>query len=502
MRFPACPLIVALIVFASCILNPMDTTGGKSAAQAQSAGVIRNSRRPGRRPPNKQSPTMVSVRPRVTSAQPGVPTVKVTVDRKRVPLGDEVTFTLAPASVVLDSHYVVTIYFGDGRQQRVGKTEIVYLYRATGTYTYSILVKPSDAIPRVTLAANPTPVAKESPVTFTAQLSQSYPNITYRFFFGDGNQTEWQDAPRTTHSYRSVSTYLAYVDIGAPSGSGANRLGGSTRQPVEVIAPTLPPRPVTVTLTANPRSVEVKQRATFVARADSTEPNIRYRFDFGDRSGVTAWQASPQTAHTYSSGGTYPARVDIQVQSSRSGSQTASSNPLPMEVRSPTPGPSPRPTPVLPPPTPSPSASPNASASPSTSPQPSPSVPGTPSPTPTATSSSGDGRGGTSSPSPTSSPTATPAPTPPLDGGSSDDWWKYLLAALILFAGYQGWKALQAPRPTLAPNVDPGDSKLGHDSGPLGINFQMELNPNVTDGQVAVNTDGGSLIKSERKSDG
>jgi hypothetical protein len=77
-----------------------------------------------------------------------------------------------------------------------------------------------------------------------------------------------------------------------------------------------------------------------------------------------------------------------------------------------------------------------------------------------------------------------------------------LLAALILFAGYQGWTAFFAPRPTLVPKVDPGDSQLGHESGPLGINFQMELNPNVTDGQVAVNTDGGSLIKSERKSDG
>jgi PKD domain len=468
MRVPTCPLIVGLTLFASCILSPMSTAGQTSAVNAQSTGAIRNPRRPGRRPPGKQSPSMVNIRPRVTSPQPGLPTVKVTVDRKRVPLGDEVTFTLAPASVVLDSHYVITIYFGDGIQQRVRQTEIVYLYRATGTYTYSILVKPSDTIPRVTLAASPTRVATERPVTFTAQLSQSYPNIRYRFFFGDGNQTEWQDAPRTMHSYRSANTYLAYVDIGPPSGSGVNRLGGSPRQSVQVIAS----RPVAVTLTANPTSVEVKQRAVFVARADPTEPNIKYRFDFGDRSGVTAWQASPRTAHTYSSAGTYPARVDIQVQGIRSGPQTASSKPLSMEVRSPAQRPPPRPTPAPP------IASPTI---PSPSPTASPTIP---------------------SPSPTASPTATPTTNSPLDGGSSDDWWKYLLLVLILFAGYQGWKALHAPRPTLVPKVDPGDSQLGHKSGPLGINFQMELNPNLTDGQVAVNTDGGSLIKSERKSDG
>jgi hypothetical protein len=77
-----------------------------------------------------------------------------------------------------------------------------------------------------------------------------------------------------------------------------------------------------------------------------------------------------------------------------------------------------------------------------------------------------------------------------------------LLLALILFAGYQGWRAFYAPRPILVSNPDPGDSQLGRGSGPLGINFQMELNPNATDGQVAVNTDGGSLIKSERESNG
>ena len=116
-----------------------------------------------------------------------------------------------------------------------------------------------------------------------------------------------------------------------------------------------------------------------------------------------------------------------------------------------------------------------------------------------------NGGGGTASPSPTSSSTVSPTPpTPPSVGGSlSGDWWKYLLlVALIPFVGYQGWKALYAPRPTLVSNADQGDSQLGRGSGPLGINFQMELNPNVTDGQVAVNTDGGSLIKSERESDG
>ena len=77
-----------------------------------------------------------------------------------------------------------------------------------------------------------------------------------------------------------------------------------------------------------------------------------------------------------------------------------------------------------------------------------------------------------------------------------------LVAALILLGGYQGWKYFFAPTPTLEPHIDPGDAALGTEGGPLGINFQMELDPNVTDGEFKVDTNEGSLIKSERKSDG
>jgi hypothetical protein len=77
-----------------------------------------------------------------------------------------------------------------------------------------------------------------------------------------------------------------------------------------------------------------------------------------------------------------------------------------------------------------------------------------------------------------------------------------LVAALILFGGYQGWKYFFALTPTLDPHVDPGVSALGTEGGPLAINFQMELDPDVTDGQFTVDTNEGSLIKSERKSDG
>jgi hypothetical protein len=69
-------------------------------------------------------------------------------------------------------------------------------------------------------------------------------------------------------------------------------------------------------------------------------------------------------------------------------------------------------------------------------------------------------------------------------------------------AGYQGWKYFYGPRPTLVPMIDPGVSTLGQEGGPLAINFQVELDPSVTKGHFTVDPAEGTLIKSERKSDG
>lgn len=604
MRIPACPLVLALIALVSCVPNITGATGQMSVARARSAEVASVSRAQQRHRPIRQSPQTVNVRPRIATPQPGVPTVKVTVDRNRVPLGDLVTFTLTPASVVMNSRYKVTLYFGDGAHQVMRQTELDHLYRKPGDYTYSILVEPSGsptptptpAIPGVKLSARPTSVEINRPVDFAAQLSHSYPNIKYRFVFTDGSQTDWRDSPQTTHSYRSPGSYQAYVDIGLGNSGSVKQVGGSPRQAIEVTSP--PPRTIAVDLTADRVTVQAKDEVGFFARVDSTEPNVRYRFDFGDRSGSTDWQASPRTKHVYSSSGSYPARVDVRVMNSRSDSQTASSKPLSIKVEPaplpgvdlsvtprsipaglpvyfnatadsansktryrfnfgdgsppsawketreathvyslagdypafveigsassgpigamaasdkkrvqvlpfiPVPPATPTPSPSGPTPSPEPSVSPAPTGSESSSPNASPSIAQTPSPSPDGSGSPLNGRV-TSSPSPTSSPTGTPTPNPtPNGGGSSNNWWKYLLAALILFGGYQGWKYLYAPRPTLVPNLDPGVSGLGAEGGPLSINFQMELDPNVTDGQFTVDTTEGSLIKSERKSDG
>jgi hypothetical protein len=154
-------------------------------------------------------------------------------------------------------------------------------------------------------------------------------------------------------------------------------------------------------------------------------------------------------------------------------------------------------------------ASPNASPSPAGTATPSNSPGSSPSPSASITPLASPNASPTipaitsTSPSPTTSPSVSPSPSPSPDSGSRDDWWKYLLlAALVLVGGYQGWKYFYAPRPTLEPRPDPGVAALGAEGGPLGINFQMELDPNVSDGEFSIDTNEQTLIKSERKSNG
>jgi PKD repeat protein len=609
MQILACPLLLALFAFLSSVPNTPGATMQIRRAHWPSAKVTQVSRAQKKDRFVRQSPQTVNVRPRVAASQPGVPAVKATVDRNRVRLGELVTFTLSPASVVLDPRYIVTIFFGDRKQQPVLQARFSHLYTESGTFTYSILVKASKApaqIPEVKLSATPTSVKPDSLVNFKAELSHDYPNIKYRFVFADGSQTDWQDNQVATHIYRSPGTYPAYVDIGLGNGRSAKQVGGSLRRVIEVTSPRL--ATIAVQLTADRLTVAAKDAVTFLARVDPTVPDIKYRFNFGDRSRSTVWQTSSRIAHVYSSAGTYRAAVEVRVTNSRSGQQSASSTPLSIKVEPEQPpigvdlfvapqsvaaglpvfvrataksansqtryrfnfgdGSPPsawqeareethiyslagtyaafveigRPgdeTNVIassarkqvrvttgiigtlggstPTPQPSASPSPNGSASPSNSPGPSPSPNGSATPfgslneSPTVTVTSTPQIGSTplggemNSPSPggSPSPSATESPSPPADSGLRDNWWKYVLvAALILFGGYQGWKYFFVPGATLEPHVDPGVAALGTEGGPLAINFQMELDPDVTDGQFTVDTTEGSLIKSERKSDG
>lgn len=520
-----------------------------------------------------QQPATVDVRPRVTTSTPGLPTVNVTVDRQRVPLGDLVTFTLSPASVVLNPQYIVTLDFGDRDKTRDRKAVIAHLYRAPGNYRYSVSVSSvigpfKPKVLQVKLSATPLSATIRQTVNFRAELSENYPSIKYRFVFADGWQTAWQDAPQTTHEYISPKTYLAYVDIGtAGAGRSIERIGGSVRLAIQILPSGAPLREVT--LSAKPSRTEERRLVSFTASLTGNATDPRYRFVFGDKSQATGWQTSSLMGHRYLAAGDYAARVEVRVLNNPSAPQVVSSVPilikvkpaatqavsldanptsvmenLPVFFRAKVDSPSSNiryrfnfgdgstptawmgkalethayaragnyapyveigrattgpinatasssrrvtvtaflpPDAVTPTPTPMPSPSmvtpmPTLDTS---SPSPGPSIPNI---------------GGTT-PSP-----GQPTPVQRPGGFPPNNWWIYLLIALALFAGYQTWKWLAAPRPTFHPRLDPGVSQVGVEK-PLSIDFQVQLNPDIAAGEYGIKSNEASFIRSERKSD-
>jgi hypothetical protein len=71
----------------------------------------------------------------------------------------------------------------------------------------------------------------------------------------------------------------------------------------------------------------------------------------------------------------------------------------------------------------------------------------------------------------------------------------------LIYLAYKAATAFLLPRPKLVPHLDPGVARVGAEK-PLSIDLQLALDPNVTGGQYGLDTGGGSLIKSERGSNG
>jgi PKD repeat protein len=271
--------------------------------------------------------------------------VVVSVRKGRVRVGELVTFTLTPASIVTNPAMEVTVDFGDGTRIKTRQTVVTHRYRSLGHYDVYATVKsaagpdiakPQRPIPSVSLSASPTALTAGGAVNFSAQLSQSYPGIKYRFVFGDGSQTDWQNESSTRYAYRTPGTFSAYVDLGLGQGGAIRQVGGSIRRAI-VVSPSninfnntntnnnpKDPRPNdddrlprSVQLSANPVPVQVTKPVTFMARVPSSSSKLRYRFVFGDGSSA-GWQTSAETTHAYKSAGRYAASVSIGVASQRS----------------------------------------------------------------------------------------------------------------------------------------------------------------------------------------
>ena len=395
-----------------------------------------------------QQPNTVTIRPRSTSSPRGIPEVKAVADRTRIPVGDKVTFTLSPASVIKDRCYQVTLFFGDDAREIMRQPQTVHIYQASGNYTYSILVRPVGGcgatakptpfpIPDVRLILERSAVEVNQRVTFVAELSSPARNFSYRFMFDDGSQTEWQTEPKATHAYGLPKVYRPYVDIGLPVNGAIRQMGGSRRQ--------------TITVAANKIDNQNGNTNDNQNKNQNKNRNSNSRNDNRDGNRNRNSPGNGNVGNT-NVGNTNLGNSNLgngNVGNSNVGNRNVGNSNVTGNLNANTNTPK------------------NANRNKNTN----------------------------DNATPEASPTSSAIP--PGNTKGSNNWWNYLIfLPLLMLAGYKAVIFFLLPRPTFVPHPTVGDAKA---SG-LAFNYEVDVDPNV-DGAFKIDAAGGNLIKAKRTSD-
>ena len=294
-----------------------------------------------------------------------------------------------------------------------------------GTYTtVGNVTGCNTVLPEAVLSATPTAGAPPLDVSFDGSAS----NVpaggcgtinSYTMNFGDGTAEVTQSTPNFTHTYTASGDFPARLTVGDTAGHTSTNVA-------QVIISVQGNTPPVADLQATPTSGIAPLTVHFDGSGSIDQDlsdTLTYTFRFGDGT-ADVTQGAPMINHTYTSTGTFAARLVVTdsrgAQSENNAQQNitvTASNPTPTPT--PSPGTTPSPTPVASPsatPSPSPGSTPTPTPSPgaTTTPTPTPSPGATPTPTPSPSP------GGTVTPTPTPSPSpspsasasATPTPTP------------------------------------------------------------------------------------------
>jgi hypothetical protein len=411
----------------------------------------------------------------------------------------------------------------------------------------------------VRLSATPASVTGSSPVSFVAQLRPPYADARYRFDFGDQSPpTDWQISFRASHQYKSAGKYAARVDVRVPAKGNVREAAAGDMVTVEVAAE--PAGKATVDLKIIPGAVPRGIPVLFEAIPSAAPAKAFYRFNFGDGSPPSPWSSRPVQSHMYSTAGTFAAFVEMAASDNERVRPSAVSTRKRVQITPVGPGPgtnanqnanrggngnsnsSPQSNTNSGPGNRNPTVAGNSNSNRNAN---SANVAGTPgansnrsvnsnanttansnsnanasanvnansfgSVTATAnanlsnvngdaTTANSGNRNATAQNANSSQSTSSASEESPLPGGTGEttDWWKYvIIAAIIFFAGYQISSYLFAPRPTFVPHVDPGDSRVAAGK-PLSIATQLDIDPNLRNGEFKIDTLGQNLIMSKR----
>jgi PKD repeat protein len=163
-------------------------------------------------------------------------------------------------------------------------------------------------------AAAGTPTTGNAPlsVSFTGSATGGTAPYSYSWNFGDGATSTAQNP---SHTYTTAGTYTATLTV-TDSASPANTARASVTINVSAVG-----NPLQATAAAVPMSGQIPLTVAFTGTATGGTPPYSYSWDFGDGSATSTAQ---NPSHTYTTAGTYTAKLTVT--DSASPANTASSS--------------------------------------------------------------------------------------------------------------------------------------------------------------------------------
>ena len=217
-------------------------------------------------------------------------------------------FRLEPEGLVAKSHYTYEVDYGDGAKETIARNAqfVQHRYKSDGQYRVSVNVLPVAGVPpsavpidsitvqvvRMRLSVTPSETEVGVPVWLKATSVSKDRNLRYRFSYGDGKQSSWQDSDEIRHVYSVAGNYtgtaeIAFADTPDPLDSVPSQV-----ITVAAVAPS------SVRFFANPTTVKADKPVTFTARFNAKGRQIQYRFVYGDGK-ESDWQDAPEQTHSY-----------------------------------------------------------------------------------------------------------------------------------------------------------------------------------------------------------
>jgi len=247
-------------------------------------------------------------------------------------VNQQVTFDASGSTAEGYGDYIVSYKwnFGDGTSPETKTVPtITHAYTSKGTRTVILNVTDNEGLwcttsKQITILppSPPTAIFTYSPptpsatgvTTFNATLSKpgfngthNVPIVSYKWDFGDGKPKETKTTPTITHVYATNGTYTVTLNV-----TDAGGLWNTTSQILTVALPYGPK----ANFTYLPSQPFINGLVIFDASISlpgwngTTQPIIRYKWDFGDNTSVTKI-GDPIATHVYTVNKTYTVTLNV-----------------------------------------------------------------------------------------------------------------------------------------------------------------------------------------------